>query len=151
MKDFITAVSMGLALASVGLMQGCFMALMAGAVGGAAYGTAKYAGNTLVVDHAGSLDRTWDAAGTALAELRMPAAASKRDAAGGRLEARNAQGQPVIVELRRKSDRVTQIRISVGTFDSTDNRSAAQQVYEKMKAVEEASPPVGKPIATSPP
>jgi hypothetical protein len=145
MKEFRTTVLMGLSLAAAGLMQGCFLALL-GAAGGAAYGTTRYVGNTLEVDQPASLDQTWQAANTALAELMIPASAARKDAAYGRLESHNAQGQPVTVELRRKTDRVTQIRITVGTFDSTENRAAAQQIYDKIKPLSEPNPPAKKPV-----
>jgi hypothetical protein len=151
MKEYGIAVLLGLALASLGLLQGCFLALVAGAGGAAAYGTAKYAGNTLEVDQAASLDKAWETANAALAELKMPAAASKKDEAYGRLEAGNARGQLVSVELQRKSDRVTRVRITVGTFDSTDNRAAARQIYDKMEALGGAGLPAGKPGSDPPP
>jgi hypothetical protein len=45
----------------------------------------------------------------------------------------------------RRSDSVTRLRITVGTFDSPENRVAAQQIYDKMKSQGEANSTAGKP------
>jgi hypothetical protein len=145
MKTCKVVMLMGLALVALGPLQGCFLAVLTGAVGGTAYGTAKYVRNTLQVDQASPLDKTWDAANAALAELKMPVTSSKKDEAYGKLEASNAQGQPVSIELMRRSDSVTRLRITVGTFDSPENRVAAQQIYDKMKSQGEANSTAGKP------
>ena len=93
----------------------------------------KYVGNTLQVTHDVSLDRAWNAANAALKELQMPVTSSKNDALSGHLEARNAQEQPVSIDLLRKTEKVTQIRIVVGTFDTSANREAARLIYDTMK------------------
>jgi len=78
--------------------------------------------------------RAWDAANAALQELQMPVTESRKDGASGTLKSRNAQNQPVTIETIRKTDSVTEIHITVGTFDTTANRTEAQQIYDKMKA-----------------
>jgi hypothetical protein len=50
------------------------------------------------------------------------------------LEAFNAQDQPVIIQMIRKTGSVTDIQITVGTFDSVANRTEAQQIHDKMNA-----------------
>jgi hypothetical protein len=94
----------------------------------------KYVNNTLDVTQEVSLDKAWKAANAALKELQMPVTASTKDGATGRLEAVNAQNQPVVIQTIRKTDTVTEIRITVGTFESTVNQTEAQQIYDKMKA-----------------
>ena len=121
-------------LAAMVLVQGCALLLVGGAAAGAAYGTVKYVNNTLQVTYEVSLDRAWDAANAALKELKMPVTASTKDGASGKLEARNAQEQPVVIQTTRKTDSVTEIQITVGTFESSENRTEAQQIYDKMKA-----------------
>ena len=110
------------------------MLLVGGVAAGAAYGTVKYVQNTLNVTHDVTLDKAWLAANAALKELQMPVTSSAKDGASGKLEARNAQNQPVIIELIRKTDTVTEIQITVGTFDSAENRTGANQIYTMMKA-----------------
>ena len=142
MKILWAAVLLGAALAVLGALQGCFL----GGASGGTYGTVKYMRNTLQVYQAAPLDKAWDAANAALAELKMPVTASTKDGAYGRLEASNAQGQPVAVELLRKSDSVTRIRITVGTFDSAENRVSAQQIFDRMKPPGESSSLAEKPV-----
>jgi len=122
------------ALAAMPLVQGCGLLLLGGVAAGATYGTVKYVNNTLQVTQEVALDKAWSAANSALKELQMPVTASTKDGASGRLEARNAQNQPVTIQMTRKTDRVTEIRITVGTFDSSANRTEAQQINDKMKA-----------------
>jgi hypothetical protein len=133
-KSFKLSVVMLAALAMMPLIQGCALLLLGGVAAGAAYGTVKYVDNTLQVTQEISLDKAWNAANAALKNLQMPATASQKDGASGKLEARNAQDQPVTIQTTWKTDSVTEIRITVGTFDSAANRTEAQQIYDEMKA-----------------
>jgi hypothetical protein len=133
-KSFKLSAIMVAALAAMPLVQGCGLLLLGGVAAGATYGTVKYVNNTLQVTQEVALDKAWSAANSALKELQMPVTASTKDGASGRLEARNAQNQPVTIQMTRKTDRVTEIRITVGTFDSSANRTEAQQINDKMKA-----------------
>lgn len=134
MKTIKLSVFMVAALTAMALVQGCALLLVGGAAAGAAYGSVKYVKNTLHVTHDVSLDKAWSAANAAVKELQMPVTGSKKDGASGKLEARNAQEQPVIIQTIRKTDLVTEIQISVGTFDSAANRTQSQLIYDKMKA-----------------
>jgi hypothetical protein len=134
MKKIKLPVCLALMLAGMALVQGCALLLLGGAAAGAAYGTVKYVNNTLDVTQEVSLDKAWKAANAALKELQMPVTATTKDGATGRLEAVNAQNQPVVIQTIRKTDTVTEIRITVGTFESTVNQTEAQQIYDKMKA-----------------
>ena len=134
MKTFKLSVFMVAVLTAMALVQGCGLLLLGGAAAGAAYGTVEYVNNTLQVTQNVSLDKAWDAANAALKELQIPVTASTKDGASGKLEARNAQDQPVVIQLTRKTDSVTKIEITVGTFDSSENRTETQQIYDKMKA-----------------
>ena len=115
--------------------QGCAL-FVVGAVAGAAAGTVSYVGNELRVSQEVSIDKAWSAANDAVRELEFSVITGKtyKDATGGTLTARNAKDQEVRVQLIRTSDRVTEIRIRVGTFDTTANRTTAQLVWDKMKA-----------------
>jgi len=133
-KSFKLAVIMITALAAMPLIQGCALLLLGGVAAGAAYGTVKYVNNTLQVTQEVSLDKAWHAANAALKELQMPVTASTKDGASGKLEARNAKDQPVVIQLLRKTDSVTEIQITVGTFESSANKTDAQQIFDRMKA-----------------
>ena len=119
---------------TLGLAQGCALLLLGGVVAGAAFGTVSYAKNTLQVTDQVSLDRAWAAANATLKNLAMTVTSSQKDGASGRLEGRNAKKQPVLITLMRQTDSTTRIEITVGTFDSTDNRSEGQLIYDRMKA-----------------
>ena len=134
MKTFKLSVLMVAVLTAMALVQGCGLLLLGGAAAGAAYGTVEYVNNTLHVTHDVSLDKAWNAANAALKELQMPVTASTKDGASGKLEARNAQDQPVTIQTIRKTDSVTEIQITVDTFDSSENRAEAHQIYNRMKA-----------------
>ena len=131
-KEFIVALILVLSLVAT---QGCAL-LVVGAVAGAAAGTVSYVGNELHVTQQVSVDKAWSAANEAVRELQFPVIADKtsKDATGGTLTARTSKDQQVRVELSRTSDRITEIRIRVGTFDTTANRSTAQLIWDKMKA-----------------
>ncbi len=115
--------------------QGCAL-FVVGAVAGAAAGTVSYVGNELHTTQDVTIDKGWSAANEAVRELQFSVIADKtyKDATGGTLTARNAKDQQVRIQLIRASDRVTEIRIRVGTFDTTANRSTAQLILDKMKA-----------------
>jgi len=116
-------------------LQGCLL-FVAGAAAGAGVGVVSYSGNELRVTREVGVDRAWEAVEGALQELQWPVIAGEthKDAAGGALMARNSNDQPVHVQLARQSDRLTEIRIRVGTFSTAANHAAGQLLYEKMKA-----------------
>src|SRR5205823_5658 len=107
-----------------------------GAVAGAAAGSVSYANNELRVVHEVTLDHAWDAANATVKELQFPVMTSEthKDATRGVLRARNAEDQPIFIQLFRKGDKLTEIRIRVGTLDTAANRTTAQLIYDKMKA-----------------
>jgi hypothetical protein len=134
LKSFkLTAIILA-ALTTLPLVQGCALLVAGGVAAGAVYGTVKYAKNTLQATEEVSLDRAWSAANGTLKELQMPISTSNKDGASGKLKAQNAKDQPVLIELVRKSDHLTEIEITVGTFDSAENRTASQQIYDQMKS-----------------
>jgi hypothetical protein len=113
--------------------QGCALFIVGAAVG-AGVGTASYVGNELRVTREVSLDRAWSAANDTVKdmEFRVDKAKTLKDAMSGTLTAMTAQNQPVHVQVLRQSDKLTEIRIRVGTFDTTVNRQSAQLIYDKM-------------------
>ncbi len=133
-QSFKLSVLILVAVATMPLVQGCALLLIGGVAAGVAYGTVKYVNNTLQVTEEVSLDKAWNAANATLKELQMPVTASTKDGASGKLEARNAKNQPVTIQLMRKTDGVTEIQITVGTFESSANQAEAQQIYDRMKS-----------------
>jgi hypothetical protein len=121
-------------LAGMVAAQGCTLFLLSAAAGGAGAGTVSYMGNELHVTRGVSVDRAWNAANAAMQDLQFRVVQDKtvKDATGGTLYARNAKDQYINIQLIRQSDSVTEIRVRVGTFDTTANREMAQLVYDKM-------------------
>ena len=128
---------LGMSVLMVGVLaaQGCALLLVGAVAGGAAAGTVSYFGNELRVVHEASVDRAWNAATAAVNELQFPVNQQKshKDGTGGLLVAKNAKSQDVIIEIVRQSDRLTEVRVRVGTFDTEQNRAAAQLVYDRMR------------------
>jgi hypothetical protein len=127
---------MGMAALLSGVVagQGCALFLV-GAAAGAGAGTVSYMGNELHVTQEVSMDRAWSAANAAMQELQFRVIQDKtvKDATTATVYARNAKDQAVSIRLNRQSDRLTDIRVRVGTFDTTANREMAQLLYDKMK------------------
>ena len=128
---------MGVAVLLAGILasQGCALFVI-GAAAGAGAGTVSYMGNELRVTQDVGVDRAWAAANDAMQDLQFSIIKDKtvKDLTSGTVYARNAKDQTVTIRLERQSDRMTEIRVRVGTFDTTANRQMAQLVYDKMKS-----------------
>lgn len=119
---------------SLPFLQGCAALLVGGVAAGATYGTIQYSNNTLKVTFTSSLDKVWTAANGAIKDLRMPTVSIKKDAVSALLTSRTAADQAVSIQLKKQSESVTEVHITVGTFDSTSNRAVSQQIHDKIKA-----------------
>jgi hypothetical protein len=115
------------------VVQGCAL-FAVGVVAGAAAGTVSYAGNELRTTQEVSLERAWDAANGTVKELQFTMVETRKDGLRGILRARNTQDQPIVIQTIRKSDRLTEIRVKVGTFHTSANRAGAQYTYDKIRA-----------------
>ncbi|MBM3858907.1 MAG: DUF3568 family protein [Verrucomicrobia bacterium] len=116
--------------------QGCALLLVGAAAAGGAVGAVSYYGNELQTIQEITLDKAWTAAqATANAlQFKTEADRSRKDGIKGILYCRNADSQPVLIRVIRQSDKLTEVRIRVGTFDTASNRHAAQTVFEKMRS-----------------
>ena len=115
------------------LSEGCALFLV-GAAAGAGAGTVSYCGNELRVSQAVTVDRAWVAANAAMKDMDFTIipAETHKDATGGRVQGRNAKDQVVRIEVMHQTDQITDLRVRVGTFNTPDNRSTAQMLYEKL-------------------
>lgn len=94
-------------------------------------GTYVYQGGWLeTIEHAG-LDRAWQATQDAVADLEFTVSEKAKDSLQARLEADQADGTDVRVDLQRVDDDSTKIRIKVGTFGE---REVAELVLNKIRA-----------------
>ncbi|MCX7886865.1 MAG: DUF3568 domain-containing protein [Verrucomicrobiae bacterium] len=131
-------VSLTLALALLCLatiFQGCAVMLVGAAAVGTTAGTISYFGNELYVLHEVDLETAWKAAQTTVSELQFQTEPNRctKDGIKGVLFARNAQKQQVVITVLRRMEKLTEIRIRVGVFDTAANREAAQVIYQKMR------------------
>jgi hypothetical protein len=122
--------------ALIGALQGCVPLLVVGIAAGAAAGTVSYVSNELRVVHEVSVDRAWDAGQAAMKELQFSVLSpeSHKDATGGIIRGRNAKDQPVSIQLIRQTDKLTEVRVRVGTMNTAANRDIAQLLYNTMKS-----------------
>lgn len=113
--------------------SGCAVFLV-GAGAGAGVAAYSWATNELKATKEASLDRAWQAAERAVQDMQFTVASKRKDITEGILEARNAKDQPVKIRVLRQSDNLSEIRISVGTFATSANRTTAQLIWDKMAA-----------------
>jgi len=115
-------------------VQGCALFLI-GAGAGTAVGVVSYSGNELHSTQDVGLNRAWEAATAAMTDMEFTIipAETRKDGSGGVVRGRNAKDQPVRIQLLRLADKVTEIRVRVGEFDTAANKAAAQALYDKLK------------------
>jgi len=116
-------------------LQGCAVVLVGAAAAGATGGAVSYFGNELETIQEVTIDKAWTAAQGAVNELQYTTdpTRSRKDGVSALLYCRNGKQQKVIIQLFRQSDRLTEIHVRIGFFDTTANRQEAQLVYEKMR------------------
>ena len=106
---------------------GCAALVVGGAAGA---GTVAYVRGELKAVEDVSLDRAWPAAKQAMSDLEFSVTKSEKDAFNGELVARGAGDKKVVVELKRQSDSVTEIKIRVGTFG---DEAMSRKILETIK------------------
>ena len=126
--QIIGSIALVLAMTGAG---GCGL-LVVGAAAGA--GTVAYVGNELRVTRDVGLDHAWEAANAAMKDMEITVIPSetRKDKMGGIVQGRNANDQLVRIELTRRSEKTTEIRMRVGLFETPENRSATQLLYDTM-------------------
>jgi hypothetical protein len=132
MKQLV--LSLGL-LGACLVLQGCAVLLVGAAAAGAGGGAVSYFGNELQALQEVGIDKAWKAAQAVTSEMHFKTETerSHKDGVKAMLFSRNAEGQQVIIQLSRRTDTLTEIRVRVGMFDTTSNRQAAQLIFDKMR------------------
>lgn len=110
---------------------GCAAALLVGAVGGAAVGTAAYVNGEHSQVYSTSLDRTWTATLAALEDMNIRVESSTKDGVGGTIDAERADGKDVTIEEEAQEGGHTEVRIRIGTFG---DRAASEAIQERIAA-----------------
>jgi hypothetical protein len=109
---------------------GCASApwLLVGAAAGV--GTYAYLDRESEQKYPVGFDAAWDAASKALEQLQFTKENSKRDGIDGVLQVRRAGGTKVTLTFKLLSEKVTSIRIGVGTFG---NHDISERIHERIK------------------
>jgi hypothetical protein len=108
-------------------IAGCAAALLAGAAGGAAVGTAAYVNGEHSQVYNANADRTWQATMAALKDMNIRVDKSNKDGLGGTIEGERADGTNVTVKQEPAENGNTQVKIRVGTFGDQAASEAIQQ------------------------
>jgi hypothetical protein len=101
--------------------------------GGAGHSALEYVNNTLKVSENMPLNLVLDAANGALLELQIPTQMDRRVRSHITLQGQDTKSQLVSVQLIGINRFTTEVRIVVGTTDSTENRAEEHLIYDKMK------------------
>lgn len=115
-------------------LAGC-AALAVGAAGAAAgVGTYAYVSGRLETIIEAPIDRAWDATRSAVEDdLGFAVERAEHDALKGELRAKQADGTNVRVNLERKGDNLTEVRIRVGTFgDEAQSRLIMDKIEDNL-------------------
>ncbi len=108
-------------LSSLIFFYGC-AAVWLGVGAGVGIGAYKYVGDNLIREYPVAYTKAWDAANTALANLKIGVTSSVNDGTKGTIEAVQKDGAKVVVNLKDKGQKVTSISVRVGILG--DRRSA---------------------------
>lgn len=121
-----------LALALLLPLGGCVI-VAAAAVGAVlALGTYKYLNNELQRDYEADYDATFEAAKKTVRDLGFHAIQESRDFARAVVNCRRSDETPVTVTVEKIDAKRVHLSVRVGTFESDENRAAAQAVHEQI-------------------
>jgi len=112
---------LALLLSSVIFMYGC-AAVLLGVGAGVGIGAYKYVEGNLIREYPVTYTKAWDAANTALANLKTGVTNSVNNGAKGTIEAVQKDGTKVVLNLTDKGQNVTSISVRVGMIG--DRKSA---------------------------
>lgn len=124
-------VSGGGCLLAAWLLSGCAAAVLAGMAGGAGVGAAMYVEGEHSQVHKAALDRTWAATLEALKQMNLRVDRSNKDALGGTIEAKRADGTDVKIKEEPAERSTTRVRIRIGTFGDQQGSEAIQTQIDK--------------------
>jgi hypothetical protein len=108
------------------------VAVAAAAIGAAAIGAYSYANNELSRDYHATYDQAWDATLKAAKDLNLTVTSQNKDYQKAVVQAKRADGTPVTINLEAlEKDRV-KLTVRVGTFESDENRRAAEAIHDQI-------------------
>ncbi|MCS7048388.1 MAG: DUF3568 domain-containing protein [Verrucomicrobiae bacterium] len=112
-------------------ISGCAALVVGAAAGGA---TVSYVNNELRATESASLERVWKATLRAVQDAGYVRVSERQDARQAVWKGENAAGQQVVVNLQRVADDRTTVRIRVGVVSTAQNREAAMDLYDRIRA-----------------
>lgn len=118
---------LALLLSSVIFMYGCAAVLLVGVGAGVGIGAYKYVEGDLIREYPVSYTKAWDAANTALANLKTGVTNSLNDGTKGTLDAVQKDGAKVVLNLTDKGQNVTSISVRVGILG---DRKSAERIHK---------------------
>lgn len=122
-------VNMFLSLALL-INSGC-AAMLIGGGAAAGVGTVAFIKGELRSTEQAALDQVWPAVISAMGELEFNVIQQTKDAVFAKLIARTSDDKKVKIDLIKKSDTITEIKIRVGTFG---DQSLSRMILDKIKA-----------------
>jgi hypothetical protein len=126
-----SVIALGCLLAA-SVLSGCAAAVLAGAAGGAGVGAAAYVEGEHSQVHNAPLDRTWMATLDALKQMDIRVDTSNKDALGGDIVAKRADGTDVkIKEEPADTPNTTRVKIRIGVFG---DQKASETMQSKIDA-----------------
>jgi len=125
-KNVVLILMLGLSfLVSSGCPPPVF--LLGGATGA---GTVAYVGGELKTVQDVSLNKAWNATQKAMKDLGFTITSKEKDAFNGQLTSKGVANKIIKIKLKRESNRLTEIRIRVGTFG---DKSVSLKILESIK------------------
>jgi uncharacterized protein DUF3568 len=119
-------------LLAASVLSGCAAAVLAGAAGGAGVGAAADVEGEHSQVHNAPMDRTWMATLAALKQMDIRVDTSNKDALGGNIVAKRADGTDVkIKEEPADTPNTTRVKIRIGVFG---DQEASETIQSKIDA-----------------
>jgi hypothetical protein len=126
MNWLFRAIGLSLAMMFVAATQsGCL--LLAGAAGVVSY---AYADGDLTGYEDADLPRTMAATKLAMNDLKYEILSTESDTEGGKVEARVGTENKAVIHLIRKSEKVTKVKVRIGTFG---DETASREILNKLE------------------
>ena len=117
------------------ILSGCGAAVVAGAVAGAALGTAAYVNGEHTQVYNANLDRTWAATMAALKDMNISVEKSTKDGLGATIEGERADGTDVKIKQEPAENGHTQVKVRVGTFgDQAESEAIQRRIADRLRA-----------------
>jgi hypothetical protein len=125
-RNFFVSV---LLVVMIPFLEGCALFLVGASVA-AGIGTAAYVNGELSVSEEVGVDKTFKATVSAMNELEFKVTEQQKDAVSGKVIAKMANGTIIRIYVHRETDRVTVIRIRVGTFG---DEALSKLIHDKIR------------------